>query len=428
MKLTVKIAILTITIFVIASAIMMGVMYVMSKQYIVDGVASNQLITARYTVNAIDRFLFERYANVQAFAVREQIIEYLGAKKESTGLKNKLRDELSQTERMYDSWLYLSVIDRKGTRVVSTNPGYENINIISQKEKELVAVFEKSIKGQVTFSDIFMPSDTKIPTMVFMAPVYDVANKNEIVGVVEGHIKLSSIIDILKQIGGKDVHIINNNGFEIASTHDDFDPSRIFEKNHKDNLTVNLALQGSEDTIFTRELYGEYDSFESFVQQKGFGEFGGNGWVLIIESPRDKVDANLLTMVSVLTVSFVVFGAILCLIIMAVFHTFIIKRIKSLTSITQLIAGGDLSLRVKDRSKDEIGILSQAFNNMTEQLESLKKNFEEKVEEKTRDLQKQTDEAQKLNQLTIGRELKMLELKKEIENLTKKKSSNRKKK
>lgn len=53
----------------------------------------------------------------------------------------------------------------------------------------------------------------------------------------------------------------------------------------------------------------------------------------------------------------------------------------------------------------------------TEQLEELAKSLDEKVKQRTGELQKRLDELENFRRVTVGRELKMMDLKKEIERL-----------
>ena len=74
------------------------------------------------------------------------------------------------------------------------------------------------------------------------------------------------------------------------------------------------------------------------------------------------------------------------------------------------IAAGDLSQRVKATSRDEIGVLAMAFNHMAASLEStyrdlaqLNLGLEEKVQERTEELQRQQEQLQEVNvQLEIA--------------------------
>jgi len=61
-----------------------------------------------------------------------------------------------------------------------------------------------------------------------------------------------------------------------------------------------------------------------------------------------------------------------------------------------------------------------AFIDITD-IKILRENLEKKVEERTREFQKRVEELEKFHQLTVGRELKMVELKKRIKELEGKK-------
>lgn len=76
---------------------------------------------------------------------------------------------------------------------------------------------------------------------------------------------------------------------------------------------------------------------------------------------------------------------------MALIRIYILKKtiIKLLTEITEMtrkISVGDFSPRIKVKSPDEIGRLSDSFNHMAEQLQTIQKDFDKKVEEKTKEL------------------------------------------
>lgn len=64
------------------------------------------------------------------------------------------------------------------------------------------------------------------------------------------------------------------------------------------------------------------------------------------------------------------------------------------------------------KNKDEVSQLAESFNVMLEDLEDVHKNLEKKVQERTEDLTR-------MNNLLVGRELKMIELKRVIKKLLK---------
>ena len=59
-----------------------------------------------------------------------------------------------------------------------------------------------------------------------------------------------------------------------------------------------------------------------------------------------------------------------------------------------------------------------ALSDITE-VKALQENLEKKVKKRTKELQERVEELERFHKLTVGRELKMVELKEEIENLKK---------
>lgn len=102
----------------------------------------------------------------------------------------------------------------------------------------------------------------------------------------------------------------------------------------------------------------------------------------------------------------------------------IAKPLGELTKGVERISKGDLRYTIDVKSKDEIGQLAIAFNVMTGKLQSSYENLDGKIREKTRFLEEAKEELQvkvaalvEVNDFMVGRELKMIDLKKEIEEL-----------
>lgn len=147
------------------------------------------------------------------------------------------------------------------------------------------------------------------------------------------------------------------------------------------------------------------------------------------------------------------------LLLISLFIVLFVKKITaplhSLTLAVHKIREGDLASKVEVETKDEIGQLGSAFNDMTRklkesytiledkieertkeletergslekkvlertsELEALKKGLEDMVKERTQKLNDKLEELKKFNAIMIDRELKMIQLKKEIEELKK---------
>jgi len=87
----------------------------------------------------------------------------------------------------------------------------------------------------------------------------------------------------------------------------------------------------------------------------------------------------------------------------------LIKPIDLLHKGAEIIAKGNLDYKVNIKTGDEIEQLANEFNRMTESLKESREKLEKRIEQ-----------LERFHKLTIGRELRMIELKKEIKKLKEK--------
>jgi len=164
-------------------------------------------------------------------------------------------------------------------------------------------------------------------------------------------------------------------------------------------------------------------------------------WELVVFRPVSEIYeptsmlANNLILITLITLIFI-------FIVSVFFSQLIVNPIKKLQGGVEIIRKGKLGYRVDIRTNDEIEELGKTFNKMAEELdiyhaaleeskivlqvkvkartrelEELAKSLEGKVKIRTRELEKRLSELEKFHKLTVGRELKMMDLKKEIEKL-----------
>lgn len=109
--------------------------------------------------------------------------------------------------------------------------------------------------------------------------------------------------------------------------------------------------------------------------------------------------------------------AIIIAVLFLLLRIMVINPIYRLQKGAEIIGKGNLDYKIEIKRKDEIGDLAQEFNKMTKELQASYKNLEEKVVERTQQLDQKIKELEKFNKMAVGRELKMIELKKEIKRL-----------
>jgi HAMP domain-containing protein len=105
------------------------------------------------------------------------------------------------------------------------------------------------------------------------------------------------------------------------------------------------------------------------------------------------------------------------------------KPISLLTKAAQEISKGNLDLSVKTKADDEVGILANSFNKMTEDLKKSKEELlkynqelESQVRARTQELASKIDDLERLQKITINREVRMIELKEKLKKYEAKKA------
>lgn len=182
------------------------------------------------------------------------------------------------------------------------------------------------------------------------------------------------------------------------------------------------------ETVLAPHTVGEQEFFcEGFVLR---GSGGGHiGAVLAMidatkEVRLEKIIKYMLLAVIILTS---LFAAAISLYV----YFSISRPLKKLKLAFEEVGKGNFAVETGAVSKDEIGDLAVVFRQMVSELKKSKKmernystDLEKKVNERTKDVLGKTKKLEQFKDMAVGRELKMVELKKQIEELKKKKGEN----
>jgi len=362
---------------------------------------------------------------------------------ESSILKNEKSDlgeikkELLKLKNKEPDYISLSFFNMDRIRLVDT----KDLDI--GVKHNMVPYWEDALLGKISAGrDIRIAEELNVPIIYFAAPIYN--NSGKPIGVVTARYnpkKISELINSFKEQEEDkeelEIILINSENNIIAST-DPYHEGKILEEKIFNLSSVQQAKEGKNGIIEEYYPPKKRNALISFVSEKGFFDFTGNGWTLITISNKEKALAPITNFRNQIFI-FSVFILFISVITGLFYGKTISKSIEKLTDVAQKIAAGDIKQRAVIESKDEMGYLANVFNQMIEKIEkdqkdlkeaeekleirvkertlelgTLKDNLEKIVTEKTEGLQKNVDELERFKSLAVGRELKMVELKKEV--------------
>jgi nitrogen fixation/metabolism regulation signal transduction histidine kinase len=277
----------------------------------------------------------------------------------------------------------------KGNTIISTTD-YSQQNIF-----KIPSIYNKQFYSAVRFDEILGEPLINMSLPLIYA---ETGTKS---GVLVATIRLKKIWDLMANTPvdkGERIYVVDETGKVIAHR----DPTIVF-KGTQFNLPstdgINKGLEGTQ-VIIAKDKISLGDQVFYTIAEKDFSE-------------AFSLTINTIIIITILIISTGVVASI------SFFLTIrqIISPIASLADTARIISQGDLKKRAFISNQNEIGRLALSFNQMTDKLAHSQELLEQKVQERTEELNRKVLELETVNKLMIGREIKMVELKKEIETL-----------
>ncbi len=215
-------------------------------------------------------------------------------------------------------------------------------------------------------------------SMCIVVKIYD--DLNNFIGAIKAVLNIEDVkntINLLQadsQYKSMSPHLVNKNGYTIFSG---IDPK------HK-KLKINIRLEEFGEDISSRKSVAQAikgidgysivkengkDLLSCFVHSKGFKDFKGIGWSLIVDYDAQElfesvtILRNIIIVIS--SISFLIF------IFLSVFvNRHILAPLKKLTDIIVEFGQGKIDATIEIGTKDEIGQLSVSFNKMAKDLQN----------------------------------------------------------
>lgn len=327
---------------------------------------------------------------------RQALNEYLTNR--NTENKKIVSGKINDLLVMENVFSDVLVLDKNGVVVFSTNEMDE------EKIKSTEQYFLNA-KENTFIQDYFYDVGALQPSMMIATPIKD--EEGNFLGILAGKIYLERISNLMSNRSGvgRTGETFMVNSFNLVVTDLLKEPGAAMRK------TIYLpqivtCLSGQSKTQKVTDYHGDavLEYYRWFPEMRS---------CLVTKVDYDEamspVDAVFWVLLGVLL------GGGLLMGFLGYFQAKLITGpIKRLHKDMLRIKSGDLDVRSEIKTGDEIGEMAEAFNEMAAELKSSYTDMENKIEEKTRNLNEKLAELEKTNRLMVGRELKMIELKKKL--------------
>ena len=245
--------------------------------------------------------------------------------------------------------------------------GRSKVPPLSEDIKKLAV--KESTGGKTFISDPVILSGSDVPIVAVGMSVY--ASDGSIRSMLLGEISLEKVQEVVERINIRrqgNAYVVDRKGTLIAHQASD----RVAKS--EDMSTVEIVgkylLAGvSAGTIPFRDKMGK-DMVGSYSTVKGLG------WGVVVQEPRDDAYVTISQMVNQ-TLLWAVVAILAAIIASTLLAIRLAKPIGELAEGARSLARGNFQDRVQITSRNELGELAQAFNNMAAHLESHDKNLRE---------------------------------------------------
>ncbi|MFZ5969886.1 MAG: ATP-binding protein [Bacillota bacterium] len=326
-----------------------GLLFFESIEMAINASKEEELSTlARETANKIERFLFERYGDIQVMA-KTPLLNYENV---SRDIKLEHLENVRKAYKTYDS---IFTTDEKG-----------NIEIISGELKlqnEYKQWIHQVLQGKIFVSDFIFYEKDKNYGVSFAAPIID--KNDKIHGAVVESMNFQAIADIVKNVQlGKSGHayLLNEEGKSVLHPAGDISFMDVGD------------IRANGDVVYVERNDVQYVSAYYPIKKYDTQE---NVWYLVVEEPVDEAFqvTNRLRNYTFMIVLIAIGALFVLAIIMAEKIT---MPIKNLVRETQNILDGDIRQMIKVDSGDEIGHLARSFNMLLDDLKAMMQQVLEK--------------------------------------------------
>lgn len=318
------------------------------------------------------------------------------------GKANYLLDTILDEYNIYEE---IKIADANGIvqHRISRNYSYrpEEFGSVSGEE-----AFITARGGEVYYGGLHQTQYSNLPVVTIAVPLYGL--QGAVIGTALADVSVNTLWQnfSVSRVGeNKLAYVVDRAGKLIASQ----DTSTVLSRNDDmknieivRSYLVDVPQDGTYIGLKDEEVLGAYSQVSKL------------NWGVVLEYPT-RIAFEQINYTRYLVIGVAILSA--CVAIAAgLFFSFrsIVSPLQELERVSKEISDGNLSQRVSISTHNEIGRLAERFNEMTSRLQEGYLMLEQKVAERTKELNVRADQLERMNKLMVGRELKMIQLKKRI--------------
>jgi signal transduction histidine kinase len=313
----------------------------------------------------------------QYVSINVRILRSIAASLHETGLRQWQEERILRNSALrFPEFTELTLTDEAGTPIVTSRIGNATIGIPGSDSTPV---------GDVMMSP-FQTDDALLPTATLAVPINNSTSRQWLLG----RVSLEALWRMVDSIR------VGQRGFALVVTRDGQllahgEPeSKSLVAMRRDMLSHPLLqAAGPEATGTSGRTSGEYDDWSSTLLNRNRGSLVGVraaltslGWNILVEQPSSEAFAGPMRLQRQLTVA-ITLALMAMLTVGYFFGRSFINPILRLTRGTAALAEGRLQERVVVDSKDELGQLGNAFNNMADRLVELQEDLIKKERQAT---------------------------------------------
>ncbi len=294
--------------------------------------------------HTLDRWFNERVKDIRVVA---------GAARIKSMDPRQVNEALAMYHEEWGIYESMLVVDMTGKSVGSTDGGsYQLI------DRDYVQ--EAIISGNSSISEVIKSRVTGNVVISVATPIYD---KEHMVGVAIATIPTSQLANMMSELvlgDTSEAYIINRDGIFVT-------PSRFIPDAE--------LVQQVESVAAVRSLDGE-SGVDTYPDYRGVDVIGAyapiekKGWAVIVEQDEQEAYQSVRRIRSLIML--VAVGSAMLVAALAFFvSSSIAAPMVRLTAAAQQVARGDVDVNLNIRGKDEIGVMSAAFDDMVDYIQEM---------------------------------------------------------